>query len=56
MLPALSQSSQRIYPALDLEHFPDSVRREWQSVSKSERVQRVRTGIDIVETEINRML
>ncbi|MEH1829005.1 MAG: GH25 family lysozyme [Nostoc sp.] len=41
-------------PALDLEHFPDSVRREWESVSKPERVQRVRTWIDIVETEINR--
>ncbi|QSJ15642.1 hypothetical protein JYQ62_28065 [Nostoc sp. UHCC 0702] len=41
-------------PALDLEHFPDSVKLQWESVSKSERVKRVRTWIDIVETEIKR--
>jgi GH25 family lysozyme M1 (1,4-beta-N-acetylmuramidase) len=41
-------------PALDLEHFPNSVRREWEQISKIERVERVRTWIDIVETEINR--
>ncbi|MCC5637555.1 hypothetical protein LC593_17240 [Nostoc sp. CHAB 5844] len=41
-------------PALDLEHFPDSVKREWEAFSKTERVERVRTWIDIVENEINR--
>ena len=41
-------------PALDLEHFPDSVRREWDALSKAERVKRVRTWIEVVETEIKR--
>ncbi|MBD2004848.1 MULTISPECIES: GH25 family lysozyme [Cyanophyceae] len=41
-------------PALDLEHFPDSVRREWDALKKSERVKRVRTWIEVVETEIKR--
>jgi len=41
-------------PALDLEHFPDSVRRQWESISKPERVSRVRQWLDIVETELNR--
>ncbi len=41
-------------PALDLEHFPDSVMRQWESISKVERVSRVRQWLDIVESEINR--
>lgn len=41
-------------PALDLEHFPDKVRKEWESISKAERVSRVRKWIDIVEEEIQR--
>lgn len=41
-------------PALDLEHFPDSVRRQWEAISKAERVKRVRTWIEVVETEIKR--
>jgi GH25 family lysozyme M1 (1,4-beta-N-acetylmuramidase) len=41
-------------PALDLEHFPESVGRQWASISKAERVSRVKEWIDIVENEIKR--
>lgn len=41
-------------PVIDLEHFPNSVRRQWNSLSKSERVSRVRTWIEEIETEIKR--
>jgi GH25 family lysozyme M1 (1,4-beta-N-acetylmuramidase) len=41
-------------PALDLEHFPDSVKRQWEALNKTERVKQVRTWIDVVETEIKR--
>lgn len=42
-------------PVLDLEHFPDSVRREWEEIKKTaERVKRVRTWIEVIETEIKR--
>ncbi len=41
-------------PALDLEHFPDSVRQQWESISKVERVNRIHQWLDIVEAEINR--
>ncbi len=46
--------SEDLPPALDLEHFPDSVRWQWESISKAERVIRVRRWLDIVEAEINR--
>jgi len=39
---------------IDLEHFPNSVRRQWDSLKKSERVSRVRTWIEEIETEIKR--
>lgn len=41
-------------PALDLEHYPDHVLKEWNSVSPQDRVKRVRTWIDVVESELNR--
>jgi GH25 family lysozyme M1 (1,4-beta-N-acetylmuramidase) len=41
-------------PALDLEHFPESVGRQWSSISKADRIKRVREWIDIVEDEIKR--
>jgi len=41
-------------PALDLEHFPENIGREWDSISKAERVSRVREWIGIIETETRR--
>lgn len=41
-------------PVIDLEHYPTSVEQQWNSLSKPERVQRVKTWIDVIESEINR--
>ncbi len=41
-------------PVIDLEHYPASVRQQWDSLKKSERVQRVKIWIDVIESEINR--
>jgi GH25 family lysozyme M1 (1,4-beta-N-acetylmuramidase) len=41
-------------PALDLEHFPDHILKEWESLTLKERVKVVRTWIDVVESELNR--
>lgn len=41
-------------PVIDLEHYPASVEQQWNSLSKPERVQRVKKWIDVIESEINR--
>lgn len=41
-------------PVLDLEHFPASVRRQWESISKTTRVSRVKKWIKTVEDETRR--
>ena len=41
-------------PALDLESFPNSVRRQWESLDRAERVRRVQTWIDVIEDKIKR--
>jgi GH25 family lysozyme M1 (1,4-beta-N-acetylmuramidase) len=41
-------------PVIDLEHYPPSVRQQWNSISKSERVKRVQAWIDVIESEIKR--
>ncbi len=41
-------------PALDLEHYPSHIEVEWQSITKGERIERVRTWLEIVEQETKR--
>lgn len=41
-------------PALDLEHFPESVGSQWASISELERVSRVKEWINIIENELKR--
>jgi GH25 family lysozyme M1 (1,4-beta-N-acetylmuramidase) len=41
-------------PALDLEHFPSYIQQEWESLRQPERVKRVRTWLEVVESEIKR--
>lgn len=45
---------QDLPPALDLEHFPDYVFREWNALTLEQRVKSVRIWIDVVESELNR--
>jgi GH25 family lysozyme M1 (1,4-beta-N-acetylmuramidase) len=41
-------------PALDLEHFPAHIEREWLSIKQQERVERVRAWLAVVERETKR--
>ncbi|MBW4577828.1 MAG: hypothetical protein KME08_21575 [Aphanothece sp. CMT-3BRIN-NPC111] len=41
-------------PALDLEHFPDKVRVEWDQLSLNERIDRAKTWLDKVEQKTGR--